>query len=223
MASTQGSKETTMGAVSDFYKLNASTARLKQPRLLGFIILAAFLVCSLAINLLLSRRVASFRRLVTAMKSERRLGEGDKVPPLAARDPEGKSVLFDYKGIDRPTVVFVISPSCGWCTKNVMNMRALVEKASDRYRFVGFSLSSDKLLSYVKENKLEFPIYTDLPYIPTRDYKLGGTPETFVVSPNGEVMKIWSGAFADATQKDIEAYFGVSLPGIMDPEKTVNQ
>ena len=132
-------------------------------------------------------------------------------------------MVFDYKGIDRPTVVFVIAPTCGWCTKNIMNMRALAEQAKDRYRFVGFSLSSDKLLNYVKENKLEFPVFTDLPYIPTRQYKLGGTPQTFIVSPNGEVIKTWTGAYADKTQKEVEAYFGVSLPGIMEPEKTVSQ
>jgi peroxiredoxin len=87
---------------------------------------------------------------------------------------------------------------------------------------VGLSLSSDKLLNYVTENKLDFPMYADLPYIPTRDYKLGGTPQTFVVSPNGEVMKVWTGAFAEGTQKEVEAYFGVTLPGIRDPEKNVN-
>lgn len=212
-----------MGAVSDFYKSGALRVRFQQPRILGFLVLAVFLVCSLAINLLLTRRLASATKLVTAMKAESRLGEGDTLPPISAKDPQGQIARLDYQNSNLPTVVFVISPTCDWCTKNIMNMRALVEKAGDRYRFVAFSLSSDKLLNYVKENKLEFPIYTDLPYIPTRDYKLGGTPQTFVVSPNGEVMKIWTGAFAEGTQKEVEAYFGVSLPGIMDPEKTVNQ
>jgi len=212
-----------MGAVSDFYKLETSKVRLQQPRILGFLILAAFLVCSLAINLLLSRRLATAKRLVTVMKSEAQLSEGDRLAALTAKDPQGQIAKLDYKNTNLPTVVFVISPTCGWCTKNIMNMRALFEKASDRYRFVGLSLSSDKLLNYVKENKLEFPIFTDLPYLPTRDYKLGGTPQTFVVSPNGEVMKIWTGAFAEGKQKEVEAYFGVSLPGIMDPEKTVTQ
>lgn len=212
-----------MGAVSDFYKTSSSKVGFQQPRLIGFLVLAAFLVCSLAINLLLTRRLANAKKIVTAMKSESQLGEGDKLPPMTAKDLQGQIVKLDYKNTNRPTVVFVISPTCGWCTKNIMNMRALAEKASDRYRFVAFSLNSDKLQDYVKENKLEFPVLTDLPYIPTRDYKLGGTPETFVVSPNGEVMKVWSGAFAEGTQKEVEAYFGVSLPGIMDPEKTVTQ
>lgn len=100
-----------------------------------------------------------------------------------------------------------------------MNMRALVKNTGDKYRFVGLSLSSDKLIDYVKENKLEFPIYTDLPILTMREYKLGGTPQTIVVSPQGQVTRIWSGAFAEDLQREVEDYFSVKLPGIMDPEK----
>lgn len=98
-------------------------------------------------------------------------------------------------------------------------MRALVENRGDRYRFVGLSLSSDKLIDYVKENQLKFPIYTDLPILTMREYKLGGTPQTIVVSPQGQVTRIWSGAFAEDLQREVEDYFSVKLPGIMDPEK----
>jgi hypothetical protein len=87
---------------------------------------------------------------------------------------------------------------------------------------VGLSLSSDKLIDYVKENKLEFPIYTDLPILTMREYKLGGTPQTIVVSPQGQVTRIWSGAFAEDLQREVEDYFSMKLPGIIDPEKAVN-
>jgi len=207
-----------MGSVVDLYKLGVSKVR-PEARLSGFLILATLLVCSLGINLLLARRVVSLKTLVGTLKSEARLAEGDKVSAITARDPQGHIAVLDYGNTNVPTVLFVISPTCGWCTKNIMNMRALAEKAGDRYRFVGLSLSSDKLSEYVAENKLQFPVYTDLPFVPLQDYKLGGTPQTIVVSPNGEVMKLWSGAFADNVQKDVEAYFGVNLPGLMDPEK----
>jgi hypothetical protein len=52
-----------------------------------------------------------------------------------------------------------------------------------------------------------------------REYKLGGTPQTIVVSPQGQVTRIWSGAFAEDLQREVEDYFSVKLPGIMDPEK----
>lgn len=112
------------------------------------------MVCSLAINLLLARRVASLKRTIAVLKSESRLALGDTLPSILARDPQGQTAVLDYSATQLPTVVFIITPDCGWCTKNIMNMRTLVKNASNRYRFVGLSLSSS---DYVKEYKLEFP------------------------------------------------------------------
>lgn len=194
-----------------------------EARFRALLILAVLLVCSLGINMLLARRVTRLQTLVSRMKSESRLVQGDKVPGITARDLQGHTAVLDYAGTDLPTVLFVITPKCGWCTKNIMNMRTLAANASDRYRFIALSLESDKLAEYVTQKKLEFPVYTDLPLVPMKQYKLGGTPQTIVVSPKGEVLKVWSGAFADGLQKDVESYFGVNLPGIVDPETVVSK
>ena len=166
-----------MGSLTNFYKRVVSKAR-PEARLRALLILALLLVCSLGINMLLARRVSKLTTLVSRMKSESRLVAGDKVPAITARDPEGRTAVLDYAGTDLPTVLFVITPKCGWCTKNIMNMRTLAASASDRYRFVGLSLESDKLVDYVTRNQLEFPVYTDLPLVPMKQYKLGGTPQT---------------------------------------------
>ena len=205
-----------MTKLAEWFKHGVKYRR-PQPGLTSFVVVAALLVFSLGINLLLTRRVSALKNQVKVIRSELRLTEGDKVPPITARDPQGNTAVFDYRTNKLPTVVFVISPTCKWCTQNIMNMRALVEKAGDRFQFVGFSLSSNKLHEYVTQNRLNFPMYTDLPLNPTSNYKLGGTPQTIVLSPAGEVIKVWSGAFADGMQKEVEAYFGVTLPGLMDP------
>lgn len=210
-----------MGSLTDLYRRSVPKGP-SEARVRTLLLLGGLLVCSLAINLLLARRVASLKRTVTVLKSESRLALGDTLPPIVAKDPQGQTAVLDYSATQLPTVVFIITPDCGWCTKNIMNMRTLVQNAGNRYRFVGLSLSSNKLSDYVKENKLEFPIYTDLPILTMRDYKLGGTPETIVVSPQGQVTRIWSGAFAEDLQKEVENYFSVKLPGIVDPEKKVN-
>jgi hypothetical protein len=45
-------------------------------------------------------------------------------------------------------------------------------------------------------------------------YKLGGTPQTLVVSEDGKVMKNWKGAYMSNIQKEVEDYFHIDLPGI---------
>ncbi len=210
-----------MSSLVDLYKRSVPRVT-QEARFRTVLILGGLLVCSLAINLILARRVASLKRTIAVIKSESRLALGDTLPAIVAKDPHGRTAVLNYSETQLPTVVFIITPTCGWCTKNVMNMRALVKNAGARYRFVGLSLSSDKLSDYVKENKLEFPIYTDLPILTMREYKLSGTPETIVVSPQGQVTRIWSGAFAEDLQREVEDYFSVKLPGIMDPDKAVN-
>lgn len=206
-----------MGSLADLYRQGVPKGK-PEARFRAMLILGGLLVCSLGINLMLARRVASLRSTIGVLKTESRLALGDTLPSIVAKDPQGRPAVLDYSESQLPTVVFIMTPDCGWCTKNVMNMRALVQNAGNRYRFVGLSLSSNKLSDYVKQNQLEFPIYTDLPVLTMRDYKLGGTPETIVVSPQGQVTRIWSGAFADDLQKEVENYFSVKLPGIMDPE-----
>jgi len=210
-----------MGSLVDLYRRSVPRVT-SGARLWTILILGGLLVCSLAINLLLARRVASLKRTIGVLKAESQLALDDKLPAIVAKDPQGRTAVLDYSETQLPTVVFIITPTCGWCTKNVMNMRALVENTGNRYRFVGLSLSSDRLSDYVKENQLQFPIYTDLPILTMKEYKLGGTPQTIVVSPAGQVLRIWSGAFAQNLQKEVEDYFRVKLPGIMAPEKAVN-
>lgn len=210
-----------MGSLVDLYKRSVPGA-ITEARFRTILILGGLLIFSLAVNLLLVRRVASLKKHINAIRAESRLAPGDTLSPIVAKDIQGQTARLDYGETQLSTVVFIITPDCGWCKKNVMNMRALVENAGNRYRFVGLSLSSDKLIDYVKENKLEFPIYTDLPILAMREYKLGGTPQTIVVSPQGKVTRIWSGAFAGDVQREVEDYFSMKLPGIMDPVKGVN-
>jgi len=47
-------------------------------------------------------------------------------------------------------------------------------------------------------------------------YKVGGTPNTLVISPEGRVLKNWRGAYMDDLQREVEQYFEVELPGIRE-------
>jgi len=40
------------------------------------------------------------------------------------------------------------------------------------------------------------------------------TPQTIVVSPEGQVVENWTGAYTEEQQKQVEQYFGITLPGL---------
>jgi hypothetical protein len=50
-------------------------------------------------------------------------------------------------------------------------------------------------------------------------YRLGGTPQTIVISTDGKVLQNWVGAYADKQQMEVEKFFGLTLPGLTPPLK----
>lgn len=67
--------------------------------------------------------------------------------------------------------------------------------------------------AYIKNQHVEFPVMA-LRAEASAAAKLGSTPTTFVVNPQGVIEKIWVGAYVDAARPEIERYFSVSLPSI---------
>ena len=42
-------------------------------------------------------------------------------------------------------------------------------------------------------------------------YKLNLTPITMVIDSNGQISKIWPGAFNESSKTQVEKYFGISV------------
>jgi hypothetical protein len=43
---------------------------------------------------------------------------------------------------------------------------------------------------------------------------LGSTPQTIVISPEGRVLKNWTGSYGEQVQAELEEYFQIRLPGL---------
>jgi hypothetical protein len=122
-----------------------------------------------------------------------------------------------FVGTSLPTVLYIFSPTCGWCARNLSNIRALAAARSSSFRFIGLSLSGPKLKDYAANTRLGFPIFEIKSYAAIKGLPLGGTPQTLVVSPTGRVIKNWPGAFMGDQETQVEEYFGVKLPGLSTP------
>jgi hypothetical protein len=49
-----------------------------------------------------------------------------------------------------------------------------------------------------------------------KNYKLGSTPQTIVISPEAKVLQDWIGAYVGDQKSQVEAFFHVSLPGLRE-------
>jgi peroxiredoxin len=175
--------------------------------------IGVMLVMSVVINIVLARKLNQFNRLLGSTKVES-LKAGVTVPPLRVVDMEGQARTLKYDEVSTPTILYILSPSCSWCTRNMANFRELVAQRNSEYRFIAVSLSKEGLPEYVTKHKLMIPVYASPSIEMQRAYRLGGTPQTIVVSTHGRVLKDWEGAYADDLKAQVEQFFRVSLPGL---------
>jgi hypothetical protein len=105
--------------------------------------------------------------------------------------------------------------------RGIMNtpIAGLADAKANDFRFVGLSLDESGLKEYVERHQLKFPVYARLPAETVESLGLGSTPQTIVVSPEGEIVKVWSGAYIEDLRSEVEAYFGIQLPAVMSAGK----
>lgn len=170
------------------------------------------LAVSLGVNVFLGLMVVKSRSATSAHS----MPVGARVPPLTIHDLSGKNVRLTWPSSEnRLTVVYLFSPSCGWCRRNSENLKALGDARHTKYRLIPISLSSVGLADYVVRYGLTFPVYAEPTAPAGAEFVYTGTPETLVISPDGTVKRVWRGAFTETVKEEIEAYLGVQLPGII--------
>lgn len=76
----------------------------------------------------------------------------------------------------------------------------------------------DKRSSGAGDSPFTFPVYNDLSPHSTSSYKLGGTPQTLVISSEGRILKSWFGAYSGPVAQEVEEYFSIRLPGIIQDQ-----
>jgi hypothetical protein len=146
---------------------------------------------------------------------------GSVMPPIPVVDAAGRRTEVRFDG-DHPTVLYLLSPQCGWCRRNEENIRALALASSHRYRFIGIStLQTTNVVAYQSEAKLPFPLFTVTSLQEAQAHHLVGTPQTAVILSGGSVAASWGGAYDGDTKRALEEYFHVKLPGLTTPEPTV--
>lgn len=180
-------------------------------RNVGTAALITMLTLSLGLNVYLARN-GGLRPHPTPVPP---LKAGASVPSsINLEDVTGKPVRVNFADDSRPTVLYVLSPQCGWCKRNEGNMKALYAAAGDKYRFIGVSLVPENLAKYIADKHEPFPVYLLSSKDVGAQLHVIGTPETIVVGPDARVIHAWEGVYIRQNQAEVENYFGVKLPGL---------
>jgi peroxiredoxin len=175
------------------------------------------LAISLAGNVILGLaffRLTSGSTLPAAAQAPRPSGPepGTQLPAMDVQQLAGPRETIAFSSDARPTLIYVFTPSCQWCEKNLDNVKAVLAAAKESHRIVAVSLDPDAE-AYVRDVELGVPVYVNPSREVFESYGLGPTPQTLIVSPQGKVLKSWTGAYAGRMKKEVEEYFGTALPG----------
>lgn len=169
------------------------------------------LASSLILNVVLSERVRAYHRVQAATGTVR---EGTALPALdVVATSTGRHLRLEYGADALPTVLYYFSPVCGWCERNWRNVAAVERQTQGRFRFLAVSTTPD-VQRIRAAHAIGFEIYSGLSEEARRAHGFIGTPHTIVLSPEGQVLKAWAGAYNERVGREIAAYLQVSLPGL---------
>jgi hypothetical protein len=171
------------------------------------------LAVSLTVNLLLAYKIRNGSQSSASVKLAP-LPMGTAVSPLKAHSLDGREATISYKDGEQPLVIYVFTPQCPWCLRNLANLKTVVARNHDSYRFIALSLTDKDLEQYIADKQIDIPVFVNPAEESRQQYRLGSIPQTIVVSSNGKVLQNWVGAYTGAGQVEIEKFFGVKLPGL---------
>jgi len=166
-------------------------------------LLIALLLLSAGINVALGSAIWKTR--LHASQSEAPIGK--IVPPIVGLDAGGHKVVVPYSTTDLPTVIYVFSPSCAFCKRNADNVTAMARQLAGRYRLLGVSTTTKDIDRFVADHKIDFPVFTQLEPSVHSAFRMGVTPQTFVVSRDGILLKTWKGAYLGSSKSAVEGFF----------------
>lgn len=166
--------------------------------------LLAVTILSLLINIAFCIKVHALRLEVERSQS---LVAGVRLPAMTMLDDKNNPVTIRFDNQKQSSVVYVFTPKCGWCAKNLPDFEKLYGFRQHDYRFIVVSLSGDGLAEYLQSSGLKMHVYSK-PLQSDQDlYHLGSTPQTIVIGPDGVVQKSWEGAYQDNIFTEVQDYF----------------
>ena len=182
-AATADNLMTVHGAVGKFHALWVSPW-----------LVLALLGLSLFLNVFLAAKLS--RKRVIIFSGGSTLKTGTTLPALRAERVGGVSTTIEWSDTQNAnaTILYVFSPTCVWCSRNLANIQALSGALRYNYRVIGLSLSDVGLKEYLRDHPLGFPVFTNAVRVDGKALGIAGTPETFVIARDGRIENIWNGA-----------------------------
>jgi thiol-disulfide isomerase/thioredoxin len=131
----------------------------------------------------------------------------------------GSSVAFsEVLGLGKPVVLNMWAGLCPICRNEMPELQEAYDAYGDRVVFLGVDIgpfvrlgSREDAVTLLEELEITYPAGSTPDAKIVRDYKVLGTPATYFVTPEGEIVERWNGFLTgDQLNKRIEELMEVS-------------
>ncbi len=122
------------------------------------------------------------------------LKEGETFLPLEVQSLDQKNHRLTFSNKDKPTLLFIFTTSCPYCSQNIPNWKRIYELKKDDYDIIG--IGADELGNvedYADVNSLPYNIFVPIDKEFRKKYKISGVPQTIIVDTDARVRKFWLG------------------------------
>jgi hypothetical protein len=181
--------------------------------------LMVLLMASLSLNVFLGVKAQRLGNRLNQQGTPEKIQAGAVVTQLRVLNAADQPETINFAEAGKPTVVYIFSPSCVWCERNIESLKTLASLKSNSYRFLAVSLMETNLEKYSKRYQLDIPVYKNMSPDNVRDLRLKSTPQTLVISAEGKVLQNWIGAYLEGTKKEVETFFSIQLPEVREQEE----
>lgn len=180
----------------------------------SLLILHSMLILSVGMNVWLATQIGSMGGSSLRPSGTAVGGHLDEV--VEFRTLDGEPAYYDFRTAAKSTILYVMSPQCGWCQQNEENVRTLYRSTKENFNFLVLGTAADGLAAYVKSSPYESLVRTIDPTVVPPALDLLATPQTILVNQRGIIERVWVGAYLNEKQTEIEDFFQVHLPGLRD-------
>jgi len=177
-------------------------------------VIAVLLLMSVVLNALFLYQP----RVAARSRAQGLWAVGTVAPPLGVDSDNGERKWLEWEDRTRPMVLYVYSPKCRWCERNVGSLRSLVAQASGRFDVIGISVLRDEgRRTYLIDRGIPMPAFFFKSGAMQQGYRFGQTPQTIVVGAKGVVLANWVPYTSDI-QLNIRSILGVTVPAVTIPK-----
>ncbi|CAM3719964.1 peroxiredoxin family protein [Mesobacillus zeae] len=125
---------------------------------------------------------------------EQKIPAINSAPDFNLQSLDGKDIkLSNYRG--KKVMLNFWATWCPPCKIEMPAMQELYQKADGQFEILAVNIDSDNdVASFMKDNKLTFPVVLDQDHKVSQQYSILSIPTTFVIDEQGNVVKKYIGA-----------------------------